>query len=585
LTVTQAEAETPSEMAANSKNTPKSRKRLNPNMDRDEQIGSASKKRKLESKQMAGGGNSSASSKAPKPDSSAKGITVDNVGKKISKASLGTPSKKKPNPIKGRPSSAKKRPFSAKRRDQILAKRAKEADAEPKWPARARFYKAWHDEAFDEIRKVLDKRGWTDLGNVCDMQNCKELSDIAASKTGSLPRRCLWWVHEDDARRLSNLPKESMSNARHCISTFLGTDAAVTKVAITEMNNDEPWYPKAFVLPREADQLLKYAKAKKQKYWIAKPRNEYAGRGVRVFNTKSKEFKECVMDKNQKEFVIQSYLEKPLLVGGFKFHFRMYTVLTGILDNFEAYLYKDGHALFSTKEYTINDNTLGKDFDPFIHLTNWSINFVKGNEDLARDKNVIGVGCEWAVGTVLKEIKRCHPKFDLDAFWKEMTELCAISMYKIAQWKNVKRHRVENDAHPRFENFGMDVMMDDQYKIWLMEANTQVGLNSVMANFPDKKCTRPSWKTRKGNEVYCTPNGCIYCRGGRNVRATENNKVLDDVINTSLSLMQLDVPARRRVSRNLIPLHTVMNDEIMAKKTGLAPRRRSRSVSRGRRLF
>lgn len=464
-----------------------------------------------------------------------------------------------------------------KKRLEILQLRegCTDKDDKPLWPLKQLKYKAWHDEAFDYVRLTLNSRGWKDLGNMCDLSEIEVaapgegrpwndergitqlMQDIIDGKAKEkLPKYCLWWVHEDDARRLLKLP----TGKGHVITSFMGTNAAVTKVATTQQNNDEHFYPKAFILPKQSAEMKEYIKDQKKSYWIAKPRNDYAGRGVVVYNADSDEFRKVINDDKRPEFVVQTYLAKPLLLGGYKFHFRMYTVLCGVLDNFEAYLYRDGHGLFSTEKYSIADDTLGDKFNEFIHLTNWSINFVKGNKHLKENKDVIGVGCEWSVGNVLKFIKKARPEFDIAKFWKDMTEVCAVTMYKLAQWKRVKHFKKENESHLRFENFGLDVLMDENFKIWLMEANTEVGLNAIMEDFPDENCTAPSWKKRQGNEIYCTKNGCVKCRGGKNLRFRQNNKVLSDVIHASLDLMQLDVPKSRRINKTLIPLHPFIEE-------------------------
>jgi len=545
-------------------------------------------------------GKSPARGKSPgrgKSPARGKKLDMDNVKR--------TPSKRKREDDKDGKGSAKKRKvekeegidgctgFSAKmwahaeknaekKRLEIQALRdttENKADM-PKWPVKQLKFKAWHDEAFDYVRLTFKSRGWIDLGNICDLAEIEDskkllamksdesritglMQDVIAGKAKEkLPKYCLWWVHEDDARRLTTLPTGKF----HVVSSFLGTNAAVTKVATTQQNDGEHFFPKAFILPKQAKDMAEHLKEHKNSYWIAKPRNDYAGRGVVVYNSESEEFKKVVNDEKRPEFVVQTYLHKPLLVGGYKFHFRMYTVLTGVLDNFEAYLYKDGHALFSTKKYTNDLDTLGDKFDEFVHLTNWSINYVKGNKHLKENKDVIGVGCEWSVNNTLKFIKKARPEFDVSKFWKDMTEVCAVTMFRLAQWRRVKHFKKENDAYNRFENFGLDIIMDENFKVWLMEANTEVGLNAIMEDFPDESCTAPSWKKREGNEIYCTKNGCVKCRGGKNLRFRQNNKVLSDVIHSSLDLLQLDVPAPRRVNKTLIPLHPVMNHQIMTAK-------------------
>lgn len=435
----------------------------------------------------------------------------------------------------------------------ILEKREREAREAPKWPARARFFKSWTDDAaFDEVRMILSKRGWTDLGDVCNPLNTKELIDIAQCKSRgqnlgkhSLPRRCLWWVHEDDGRRLKHLPQEDMESGRHCISTFLGTNSAVTKVAITEQLRNEAFYPTSFVLPRELKEFKKSMKKKGNEYWICKPRDDFAGQGIKVYKNTQKEFEELINNEKQSEFVIQRYVPNALCIGPYKFHFRMYTILTGVLDDYEAFLYNDGHALFSTVKYDLSEKNVGDNFDILMHLTNWSQNFVKGNKYLKEDKPVIGPGCEWSVSNALKAIAKTNKKFSYERFWAEMVHLCAVTMHSIAQWKHVKRNKKENYAHPRFENFGLDVLMDTDCNIYLMEANTEVGLNSSLPNFPDEDCP----------EELCEKNGCVKChKTGKNVRARENNKVIDEVVNSTINLMQLDVPFSKRVTQQLIPL-------------------------------
>jgi len=471
-----------------------------------------------------------------------------------SRAWVFKPTKKKAKsaPRKGRKeSSSTKRTPKKKRAHSVVKKQSRKIapvdDTAPRWPARALFFKCWADEwVFDGIRKTLVNRGWTDLGNLCNPKDVSELDDVARCYKGhTLPRRCLWWIHEDDSRRLKYLPKESMATARHCLATFMGTDAAVTKVAITQQLMGEDFYPEAYILPGEIKILKKAMKQKKKTYWIAKPKNDYAGHGIIVYESKQKEFVELINDKGHKEFVVQSYIPKPLLIGGYKFHFRMYTILTGVCDNFEAWMLKDGTALFSTEKYRNTMDTLGNKFNKYIHLTNWSVNYVKENQErLKENKDVIGVGCEWPVGKVLKMIKKTFPRFDVDKFWKDMAYICAKTMHAVAQWKHVKRNKALNDKHPRFEDFGLDLLMDENFKIWLLEANTQVGLNANAKYFPDPKCK-------------CEINtGCEDCRNGVNVRYKQNNRVMEDVINASLDLMQLDVP--RKKIRILEPLHPII---------------------------
>jgi len=195
----------------------------------------------------------------------------------------------------------------------------------------------------------------------------------------------------------------------------MGTDAAVTKASITELLKGKDFYPITFVLPKEVNELRKFVEKNPVSYWISKPRNDYAGNGCMVYHSSHETFKDLLNYTSGKVFIIQRYVHNPYLLCNYKFHFRMYTILSGI-HPFRAFLYRDGHALFSTKPYTLSKDTLGENFDTFVHLTNWSVNFSKGNKHLLEDKPGIGIGCEWTVKKMMQVIKKANPEFDQKAW-------------------------------------------------------------------------------------------------------------------------------------------------------------------------
>ena len=73
---------------------------------------------------------------------------------------------------------------------------------------------------------------------------------------------------------------------------------------------------------------------------------------------------------------VQEYISKPLLLGGLKFDFRIYCLLSS-LSPLRMHLYKDGLARFCTEEYS-EPNAKNLKLT-YMHLTNSSLN--KGNEE------------------------------------------------------------------------------------------------------------------------------------------------------------------------------------------------------------
>tara|TARA_B110000285_G_C14867621_1_gene487612 strand:- start:390 stop:689 length:300 start_codon:yes stop_codon:yes gene_type:complete len=95
--------------------------------------------------------------------------------------------------------------------------------------------------------------------------------------------------------------------------------------------------------------------------WILKPENENRGRGIELVNS-YKDLISKMCGKIQGEnFIIQKYIERPLLYYGRKFDIR---VLGLIDDEKNFFLYKPCYLRTSSNNYTLNDQS------KFIHLTN-----------------------------------------------------------------------------------------------------------------------------------------------------------------------------------------------------------------------
>ena len=111
-------------------------------------------------------------------------------------------------------------------------------------------------------------------------------------------------------------------------------------------------------------------KDKEENIWIVKPgENSNRGYGIKVCKTLDEikniiKQKEKCHDGTYRTYIVQSYLEKPLLYHKRKFdirHFMMITCVNGIL---KGYWYREGYIRTSSSEYTV------KVKDGKVHLTN-----------------------------------------------------------------------------------------------------------------------------------------------------------------------------------------------------------------------
>ena len=99
----------------------------------------------------------------------------------------------------------------------------------------------------------------------------------------------------------------------------------------------------------------------KGKFWLVKPSCLNQGRGIKLYNSVKSVCKFINKKKQNQNWIVQKYIEKPLLYKGRKFDVRVWVVVTA---KFEIMMYTQGYIRTSSNEYTL------KSYDNFIHLTN-----------------------------------------------------------------------------------------------------------------------------------------------------------------------------------------------------------------------
>ena len=151
--------------------------------------------------------------------------------------------------------------------------------------------------------------------------------------------------------------------------------------------------------------------------------------------------------------IIQKYIEKPLCYNGRKCDMRLWVLLTW---EFNLYLFKEGHFKATSLPYDVNSQ------DSYVHLTNYSVqkynkNFAKfetGNEISFQD-------FENSVNNTISVKKDLLPK---------VKEIIIHSMKSVAGKINKAERKI------CFEIFGYDFMFDENYIPYLLEVNTNPGL-------------------------------------------------------------------------------------------------------------
>ena len=158
-----------------------------------------------------------------------------------------------------------------------------------------------------------------------------------------------------------------------------------------------------------------------------------------------------------KKILLQKYIENPLLYNGRKFDMRIWVLISY---DMKVYIFKEGHLKATSFNYSLEN----KDF--FVHLTNYSVqkysnNFAKfeiGNE-ISFDQFQVSLFKDYNLYIdVRKDIMN------------KIKNIVGISM------KAVKKKINMNNIKGSFEIFGYDFMFDADLNPYLIEINTNPGL-------------------------------------------------------------------------------------------------------------
>ena len=127
------------------------------------------------------------------------------------------------------------------------------------------------------------------------------------------------------------------------------------------------FWPRTFILPREAELLQVAMDDDPSKYWICKPSNMAQGKGILI----TRHMKDIAKHQS---CVVSHYISNPLTVDKLKFDLRIYVALTSI-NPLRIYMYDEGLVRFATAQYRApTTEGVSSQKDKFIHLTNYSIN-------------------------------------------------------------------------------------------------------------------------------------------------------------------------------------------------------------------
>ena len=198
--------------------------------------------------------------------------------------------------------------------------------------------------------------------------------------------------------------------------------------------------------------------------WVLKRTNLNRGRQMKVLSNLDeiiKEINSIFEEKKPNNLIIQKYIEQPLLYNGRKFDIRIWVLFTyiGKDSKYEVFVFKEGHLKACSDIFNIDSDNL------FIHLTNYSVQ--KHNKNFSK----VEIGNEISFQLFQQELNRQNSgkNFKKDIL-PQIIKIIGLTSKAVKNKINIMNRK------NCFEIFGYDFILDVNFKPFLLEINTNPGL-------------------------------------------------------------------------------------------------------------
>nr|KAF7439384.1 hypothetical protein H0235_001775 [Vespula pensylvanica] len=322
-----------------------------------------------------------------------------------------------------------------------------------------------------------------------------EGENATRSPTGTIPlkaldfaiKRCSDYI---SAQSHEDIDRETEKVWSHQWDQFIGWYYKIVSDDAVFIRNNVPFH-KYFLAARH---LLK--KIKKywpqidmdgiMNVWILKPGNKSRGRGIVLMNKLDQVIaKVNPSTKADARYVVQKYIERPLLVYNTKFDIRQWFIVT-CAQPLTVWMFKESYLRFCSQKFSLTD------FHESIHLCNHAVQ-CKYKNSIDRDP-ALPTDNMWDA-TTFKEYLRSqgHGEAWDEHIYPGMKQGLVGSL--LASQEAMDRRKNS------FELYGADFMVMDDFSVWLIEINSHPDM-SYSSSVTTRLCRQVMEDTIKGNDVH-----------------------------------------------------------------------------------
>ncbi|DAZ99779.1 TPA: hypothetical protein N0F65_001288 [Lagenidium giganteum] len=351
---------------------------------------------------------------------------------------------------------------------------------------------------YEVVRKIVRERGWhmvTDEEDKAGISSCN-----------------VHWIDVPDFLGTFKmlLPYQKVNHFPGMTNLARKSKLARNFERMKKLFPDEyDFCPKTWILPFDLHEFQQNFNqdGMSQKTFIIKPDHNCQGRGVFLTRNLSQINKTDVL-------VAQQYIARPMLIDNRKFDLRIY-VLVSSCNPLRVYLFRDGLVRMCTADYvTPNAENMEQ---RFMHLTNYAVNKHSNNFEVNKNAQQDGQGSKRSLRWFFEWLKESHDEERVDKLWEKIGDICLKAILAVQptlaqeykstfakyQRKSVSsapaggrtedqdglgggasalpqrpssaQHNTfstsANTSSSCFSILGMDVLVDETLKPWLLEVN------------------------------------------------------------------------------------------------------------------
>ena len=265
-----------------------------------------------------------------------------------------------------------------------------------------------------------------------------------------------------------------------------------------KLHPERSWHvPETYLLPDDLHEYKAAHNSTKSAVYIAKVSASSQGVGIRILTDPS-DLMITSYTKMLTGSIVQKYIENPLILDGLKHDLRLYLLIANS-DPLIAFINDEGLARFCTEKY-VHPSSNGK-YSVNAQLTNYSINKSSNCYEMTEELLEINSGTKRTLTSYWKTLQK--EGYNVKNLKQEINSLCQ-HMLKALQphLRHLQHCKLKNGGEGihGMHIIGVDVIIDDQGRPWLLEANATPSMAVEFSSDSQQRTGPIDYRSKLKNE-------------------------------------------------------------------------------------